>query len=109
MIGPLAKNQHDMLGPWWGGGDDADAVTVFDGIDEQNTAATTYAEGCKLSNAEVPAVDGDGCGSEADFTEAGRRRERGRPGRARSGRDARDERRGERPAARSTSRAGRRS
>ena len=22
VIGPLAKNQHDMLGPWLGGGDD---------------------------------------------------------------------------------------
>src|SRR4051794_21585694 len=32
VIGPLAKSGHDMLGPWWGRGDDADAVTVFDGI-----------------------------------------------------------------------------
>ena len=37
VIGPLAKNGHDMLGPWWGRGDDSDAVTVFDGIDEQST------------------------------------------------------------------------
>ncbi len=54
VIGPLAKNQHDMLGPWWGRGDDNDVVTVFDGIDEQNTGTTTYAEGCQLSNGEVP-------------------------------------------------------
>jgi beta-glucosidase len=53
VIGPLAKNQHDMLGPWWGVGRDADAVTVFDGIDEQSPGAT-YAEGCQLSNGEVP-------------------------------------------------------
>jgi beta-glucosidase len=32
VIGPLAKNQHDLLGPWWGRGDDHDVVTVFDGI-----------------------------------------------------------------------------
>ena len=32
VIGPLAKNQHDLLGPWWGAGRDSDAVTVFDGI-----------------------------------------------------------------------------
>jgi beta-glucosidase len=70
VIGPLARNQHDMLGPWWGRGDDADVVTVLDGIDEQNTGTTTYAEGCKLSNLEVPAWNGDGCGPEADFTEA---------------------------------------
>jgi beta-glucosidase len=70
VIGPLAKNQHDMLGPWWGRGDDDDVVTVFDGIDEQNTAPTTYAEGCKLSNLEVPDWTGDGCGPEVDFSEA---------------------------------------
>jgi beta-glucosidase len=70
VIGPLADNQHDMLGPWWGRGDDNDVVTVLEGIDEQNTGATTYAEGCKLSNLEVPAWNGDGCGPEADFTEA---------------------------------------
>src|SRR5215218_2388534 len=73
VIGPLAKNKHDMLGPWWGRGDDNDAVTVFDGIDEQNTAATTYAEGCKLSNTEVGAPGGhdpEGCGSDAGFAEA---------------------------------------
>jgi hypothetical protein len=50
---------------------DTDAVTVLDGIDQQNTAATTFAEGCKLSNNGVPDWDGDGCGPEADFTEAG--------------------------------------
>jgi beta-glucosidase len=70
VIGPLAKNQHDMLGPWWGRGDDRDVVTVFDGIDEQNTGATTYAEGCKLSNTEVPHTDPEGCGSDAGFAEA---------------------------------------
>jgi beta-glucosidase len=69
VIGPLARNQHDMLGPWWGVGRDADAVTVLAGIDEQSPGAT-YAEGCKLSNLEVPQWNGDGCGSEADFTEA---------------------------------------
>jgi beta-glucosidase len=73
VIGPLAKNKHDMLGPWWGRGDDNDAVTVLDGIDEQSTAATTYAEGCKLSNTEVGAPGGhdpEGCGSDAGFAEA---------------------------------------
>ena len=53
VIGPLAKNQHDMLGPWWGRGDDEDVVTVFDGIDEQSPGAT-FAAGCELSNGEVP-------------------------------------------------------
>jgi beta-glucosidase len=70
VIGPLAKNQHDMLGPWWGAGRDTDAVTVFDGIQAQSTGTTTYAEGCKLSNAEPPTNDPEGCGSTAGFAEA---------------------------------------
>jgi beta-glucosidase len=69
VIGPLARNQHDMLGPWWGVGRDADAVTVFSGINEQSPGAT-YAEGCKLSNTEVPHTDPEGCGSDAGFAEA---------------------------------------
>jgi beta-glucosidase len=69
VIGPLAKNQHDMLGPWWGAGRDEDAVTIFDGINEQSPGAT-YAEGCKLSNTEVPHEDPEGCGSDAGFAEA---------------------------------------
>ena len=35
-------------------------ITVFDGIAEQSTAETTYAEGCKLSNMEVPLTDPEG-------------------------------------------------
>ena len=69
VIGPLARNGHDMLGPWWGRGDDRDAVTVFDGINTQSPGAT-YAEGCKLSNTEVPHTDPEGCGSDAGFAEA---------------------------------------
>jgi beta-glucosidase len=53
VIGPLAANQHDMLGPWWGVGRDADVVTVFDGINAQSPEAT-HAAGCQLSNGEVP-------------------------------------------------------
>jgi beta-glucosidase len=69
VIGPLANNQHDMLGPWWGAGRDSDAVTVLDGIDQQSPGAT-YAEGCKLSNTEPPHTDPEGCGSDAGFAEA---------------------------------------
>src|SRR5918995_54937 len=69
VIGPLAKNQHDMLGPWWGAGRDADVVTVLDGITAQSQGAT-YAEGCKLSNTEPPHTDPEGCGSDAGFAEA---------------------------------------
>ena len=71
VIGPLARNQHDMLGPWWGAGRDGDVVTVFDGISAQSTGpAPTYAEGCRLSNTEPPHTDPEGCGSTAGFAEA---------------------------------------
>jgi beta-glucosidase len=71
VIGPLARNQHDMLGPWWGAGRDGDVVTVFDGINAQSTGpAATYAEGCRLSNTEPPHTDPEGCGSTAGFAEA---------------------------------------
>jgi beta-glucosidase len=69
VIGPLADDQHDMLGPWWGAGRDTDAVSVFDGIQDQSPGATT-AEGCKLSNAEPPTTDPEGCTSDAGFVEA---------------------------------------
>jgi beta-glucosidase len=70
VIGPLAKSAHDMLGPWWGAGRDEDAVTVFDGIDEQNTGVTTFAQGCTLSHTEVPHDDPEGCDADADFNKA---------------------------------------
>jgi beta-glucosidase len=69
VIGPLARNQHDMLGPWWGAGRDADVVTVFDGVNEQSPGAT-FAQGCTLSNTEAPHVDPEGCGTDAGFAEA---------------------------------------
>ena len=69
VIGPLADNQHDMLGPWWGVGRDEDAVSVFDGIAERSPGAT-YAQGCELSNAEPPTDDPEGCTSDAGFAEA---------------------------------------
>jgi beta-glucosidase len=70
VIGPLAKNQHDMLGPWWGQGRDEDAVTVFDGIKAQNPN-TTYAQGCSIADKEPPNnTPADECGSDGGFDEA---------------------------------------
>src|SRR5215212_6574962 len=70
VIGPLAKNQHDMLGPWWGFGRDSDAVTVFDGINQQSPGAT-YAEGCSIADKEAPDRNpADECGSTAGFDAA---------------------------------------
>ena len=65
VIGPLGDDQHDMLGPWWGKGEDKDAVSVLAGIKAQSPGAT-YTPGCTLKNVEPPdATDSDAC-SNAD-------------------------------------------
>jgi len=69
VIGPLGRNQHDLLGPWWGVGRDADVVSVFGGINEQSPGAT-FAEGCTLSNEEPPTNNPEGCQSDAGFAAA---------------------------------------
>jgi beta-glucosidase len=69
VIGPLGDNQHDMLGPWWGRGADEDVVSLLTGVREQSPGAT-FAQGCTLSNTEAPHDDPEGCGPDADFSEA---------------------------------------
>ena len=54
MIGPMGSNQHDMPGPWWGKGLDADVVSVFEGIKAQNPN-TTFTEGCTILDKDPPA------------------------------------------------------
>src|SRR5215216_2426424 len=54
VIGPLGDDQHDMLGPWWGRGEDEDVVTVFQGLKKQNPN-TTFTAGCTVKNTEPPA------------------------------------------------------
>jgi beta-glucosidase len=68
VIGPLGNDKHDMLGPWWGRGDDNDAVSLFDAMKAQNPN-TTYTPGCTLSNNDMydPANE---CSSEAGFPAA---------------------------------------
>ncbi len=68
VIGPLGNDQHDMLGPWWGQGRDADAVSVFQGIKAQNPN-TTFTPGCTMSNNDLddPANE---CASNAGFPAA---------------------------------------
>jgi beta-glucosidase len=70
VIGPLAKDQHDMLGPWWGQGKDTDAVTLYDGIKAQSPSAA-YAQACGVVNAEPPqATNNDVCPSTSGFAAA---------------------------------------
>ena len=70
VIGPLGNDQHDMLGPWWGQGRDADAVSVFTGITAQDPR-TTFTEGCTILDKDPPAnTPADECGSDAGFPAA---------------------------------------
>jgi beta-glucosidase len=61
VIGPLGDSGHDMLGPWWGRGQDKDAVTVYKAFHDEN-ANTTFTPACELSHTEPPHTDADGCG-----------------------------------------------
>ena len=69
IIGPLGNDKHDMLGPWWGRGDDNDAVSLFDAMKAQSTNTVTYTPGCTLSNNDLydPANE---CATETGFPAA---------------------------------------
>ena len=41
-----------MLGPWWGRGDDDDAVSLFAGMKAQNPN-TTFTPGCTISHNDL--------------------------------------------------------
>ncbi len=70
VIGPLADDQHDVLGPWWGQGQDADAVSVLTGIRAQSPTAT-YAQACAIADVDPPAATPqDVCGGTAGFDAA---------------------------------------
>jgi beta-glucosidase len=70
VIGPLGNDQHDMLGPWWGRGVDADAVSLFDGIKAQDPN-TTFTKGCTILDKDPPDnTPADECGSDAGFADA---------------------------------------
>ncbi|MGB9378036.1 MAG: beta-glucosidase BglX [Mycobacteriales bacterium] len=70
VIGPLGNDQHDMLGPWGGRGDDADAVSVYTGIKAQNPN-TTFTQGCTILDKDPPDnTPADECGSTAGFPAA---------------------------------------
>jgi beta-glucosidase len=61
VIGPLGDDQHDMLGPWWGRGEDKDAVSLYTGIKAQSPSAT-FTQGCTRKNLDPPeATDADAC------------------------------------------------
>jgi beta-glucosidase len=59
LIGPLANDQKDMLGPWTGDGDVANAVTLLDGIKAKVSTATkiNYAKGCDIDGDSTNGID----------------------------------------------------
>ena len=70
VIGPLGDDQHDMLGPWWGKGEDADAVSLLTGLRGQ-AANVTFTPGCTLEDKDPPDNTPAGeCGSDAGFAAA---------------------------------------
>jgi beta-glucosidase len=68
IIGPLGDSRHDMLGPWWGRGDDNDAVSLLEGMRAQNPN-TTFTPGCTLSHNELYDPDNE-CATDAGFPAA---------------------------------------
>ena len=68
IIGPLGDDKHDMLGPWWGRGDDDDVVSLFEGMRAQNPS-TTFTPGCTMSHNELYDPENE-CASEAGFLAA---------------------------------------
>lgn len=50
VIGPMANNTHDLLGCWWGHGEDKDIHKLLDGITAEFKASEVrYAKGCDFS------------------------------------------------------------
>src|SRR3989440_2008376 len=59
LIGPLADAQQDMIGPWNGDGNAADAVTLLAGIKAKVSSATkiNYARGCDIKGEAIEGFD----------------------------------------------------
>jgi beta-glucosidase len=86
-IGPLADNGKDMVGPWWGRGDDSKKVTVLEGIRPRARAPRTpRAASSRQRAAGLRRVGGL---PEHRASRGGRPRQRGRPGRARASGESR--------------------
>ena len=48
LIGPMAKNQADLLGSWHGRGRAEDVVSIFDGLSDVLGEAPAFAMGCSF-------------------------------------------------------------
>jgi beta-glucosidase len=51
FIGPLVKNQRDLIGSWSGAGDWKKAISVWDAVSKRTSAASfSYAKGCNITD-----------------------------------------------------------
>ncbi len=59
VIGPMAKNQRDMLGSWHGHGRESDVVTLYDGLVNEfgDRAEIRYAQGSDLEGDDKSGFD----------------------------------------------------
>ncbi len=59
LIGPLADNQQDLIGPWSGDGHANDAVTLLAGIKARLPSSTkiNYAKGCDIDSSSTDGFD----------------------------------------------------
>ena len=58
LIGPLADNQADLLGPWCAKGDSKDVVTLLQGIKNSVSTKTKvlYAKGCEINDTNTEMI-----------------------------------------------------
>jgi beta-glucosidase len=61
LIGPLGDSAHDMLGPWWGAGQDGDATSLLAGMRAVDPE-TTFTPACTMSHTDDDDAAGE-CGT----------------------------------------------
>ena len=103
VIGPLGDDQHDMLGPWWGQGQDADAVSRLRRHQGPEPEHDVHRRAARSTNNEPPDdTPADECGSTPGSPRPWPRRSAADQVVLALGETPRDERRGRRRAATST-------
>ena len=53
LIGPMARNQKDLLGSWFGRGRAEDVTSIFDGLNEVMETSVAYAPGCDFDGSDT--------------------------------------------------------
>lgn len=53
LIGPMARNQKDLLGSWFGRGRAEDVTSIYDGLNEVMETSVAYALGCDFDGSDT--------------------------------------------------------